>query len=90
MQLMIRSFFKFLPSPHPQLKTLGTGLDVGGDYLSDVEIDPDDSSKSRSSRKKKVISGESQSLLPALTVPDSELMVRFVFRPDIGLKLNLC
>eukprot|EP01084_Bolivina_argentea_P182158 314530_1 len=55
------------------LKILESTWDVGGDYLSDVEIDYDDS-KHKSS--KSVISGESQSLLPTLTVPDSELMYK--------------
>ncbi len=82
MQLMTLSSFSLILPPHPQLRTLGSDLDVGGDYLSDLEMDFDDS-KSRSSRKKKGISGESQSLLPGLTVPDSELMVRFIFRPYI-------
>ncbi len=77
MQLITLFFKSFFPY-HSQLKILESTWDVGGDYLSDVEIDYDDS-KHKSS--KSVISGESQSLLPALTVPDSELMVSFFFRP---------
>ncbi len=64
--------FNFFASWHPQLSVLESTWDVGGDYLSDVEIDYD---TARTSSSKIVISGESQSLLPALTVPDSELMV---------------
>ncbi len=59
---------------------LESNWDVGGDYLSDVEIDYDDS---RHKSSKTVISGESQSLLPPLTAPDSELMVSFFFQTGL-------